>query len=34
MVHAHEGAAVAEVAIAPWWDRHLAGIFRLPGAEP
>jgi NlpC/P60 family putative phage cell wall peptidase len=34
MVHAHEGAAVAEVAIAPWWDRHLAGIFSLPGAEP
>lgn len=34
MVHAHEGAAVAEVAIAPWWDRHLAGVFSLPGAEP
>ena len=34
MVHAHEGAAVAEVAIVPWWDRHLAGVFSLPGAEP
>ncbi len=34
MVHAHEGAAVAEVAIAPWWDRHLTGVFSLPGAEP
>ncbi|MGA0595513.1 NlpC/P60 family protein [Enterovirga sp. CN4-39] len=34
MVHAHEGAAVAEVAIAPWWDRHLAAVFSFPGAEP
>ena len=34
MVHAHEGASVAEVAIAPWWDRHIAGIFSFPGAEP
>ena len=34
MVHAHEGAAVAEVAVAPWWDRHLAAIFSFPGAEP
>src|SRR6185437_11042982 len=24
MVHAHDGAAVAEVAIAPWWRRRLA----------
>jgi NlpC/P60 family putative phage cell wall peptidase len=32
MVHAHEGASVAEVAVAPWWDRHLAAIFRFPGA--
>jgi NlpC/P60 family putative phage cell wall peptidase len=33
MIHAHEGAAVAEVAIAPWWDRHLAAVFSFPGAE-
>lgn len=34
MIHAHEGAAVAEVAIAPWWERHLAAAFSFPGAEP
>ncbi|HKS84300.1 MAG TPA: NlpC/P60 family protein [Pseudolabrys sp.] len=31
MVHAHDGAAVAEVAIAPWWRRHLAYAFQFPG---
>jgi NlpC/P60 family putative phage cell wall peptidase len=31
MVHAHDGAAVAEVAIAPWWRRRLACAFRFPG---
>lgn len=31
MVHAHNGAAVAEVAIAPWWRRRLAYAFRFPG---
>ena len=31
MVHAHDGAAVCEVAIRPWWGRHLAGVFRFPG---
>lgn len=30
MVHAHDGAAVAEVALTPWWTRHLAGAFRFP----
>ena len=30
MVHAHSGAAVAEVAIAPWWRRRLA----LPSGFP
>ena len=30
MVHAHDGAAVAEVAITPWWRRHLAYTFRFP----
>ncbi len=33
MVHAHGGAAVAEVAIAPWWRRRLAYAFRFPGIE-
>jgi NlpC/P60 family putative phage cell wall peptidase len=31
MVHAHDGAAVAEVAVAPWWRRRLAYAFRFPG---
>jgi NlpC/P60 family putative phage cell wall peptidase len=31
MVHAHDGAAVAEVAIAPWWRRRLACAFQFPG---
>jgi NlpC/P60 family putative phage cell wall peptidase len=31
MVHAHDGAAVAEVAIAPWWRRRLAYAFKFPG---
>jgi NlpC/P60 family putative phage cell wall peptidase len=31
MVHAHDGACVAEVAIAPWWRRRLAYAFRFPG---
>jgi len=35
MVHAHDGAAVAEVTIAPWWRRRLACAFRFPeAAEP
>jgi NlpC/P60 family putative phage cell wall peptidase len=33
MVHAHDGAAVAEVAIAPWWRRRLAYAFAFPGAN-
>ena len=33
MVHAHDGAAVAEVAFAPWWRRRLAFAFAFPGAE-
>lgn len=32
MVHAHDGAAVAEVFLAHWWRRHLAGAFAFPGA--
>jgi NlpC/P60 family putative phage cell wall peptidase len=31
MVHAHDGASVAQVAIAPWWRRRLAYAFRFPG---
>jgi NlpC/P60 family putative phage cell wall peptidase len=31
MVHAHDGASVAEVAIAPWWRRRLAYAFSFPG---
>ncbi|MDC7788690.1 NlpC/P60 family protein [Rhodoplanes sp. TEM] len=31
MVHAHDGARVAEVAIAPWWRRRIAGAFAFPG---
>jgi NlpC/P60 family putative phage cell wall peptidase len=30
MIHAHDGAAVCEVAVAPWWRRHLAHVFRFP----
>jgi NlpC/P60 family putative phage cell wall peptidase len=30
MVHAHDGAAVAEVTIAPWWRRRLAYAFQFP----
>lgn len=30
MIHAHDGAAVAEVALAPWWRRRLAYAFRFP----
>jgi NlpC/P60 family putative phage cell wall peptidase len=31
MIHAHAGAAVAEVAIGRWWSRHLAFAFSFPG---
>lgn len=30
MVHAHDGACVTEVALTPWWQRHLAYVFRFP----
>ncbi len=33
MIHAHDGAAVAEVAFAPWWRRRLAFAFRFPGVK-
>ncbi|MCB1412590.1 MAG: C40 family peptidase [Xanthobacteraceae bacterium] len=31
MIHAHDGAAVCEIALAPWWRRRLAHAFRFPG---
>lgn len=30
MIHAHDRAEVTEVALTPWWRRHLAGVFRFP----
>lgn len=33
MVHAMEGAPVAEVAFVPWWRRRLAGVFSFPGVS-
>ena len=33
MIHAHDGAAVCEVALSPWWRRRLAFAFRFPGVE-
>jgi NlpC/P60 family putative phage cell wall peptidase len=33
MIHAHDGAAVAEVALAPWWRRRIAYAFRFPGVS-
>ena len=26
-IHAQDGACVCEVALSPWWRRHLAGVF-------
>lgn len=31
MIHAHDGAAVCEVALAPFWRRRLAYVFAFPG---
>ena len=33
MIHAHDGAAVCEVALSPWWQRRLAFVFRFPGVN-
>lgn len=30
MIHAHDGLAVNEVDIGPWWLRHRAGAWRFP----
>lgn len=32
-VHAAEGHRVAEVVLAPWWRRRIAGVFSFPGIE-
>lgn len=31
MIHAHDGIAVCEVALSPWWRRRMAFAFRFPG---
>jgi NlpC/P60 family putative phage cell wall peptidase len=31
MIHAHDGAAVCEVVLTPWWRRRIAYAFRFPG---
>jgi NlpC/P60 family putative phage cell wall peptidase len=33
MIHAHDGAAVAEVALAPWWRRRIAYAFAFPAID-
>jgi hypothetical protein len=33
MVRAHDGAATAEVALAPWGRRRLAYAFQFPGVD-
>lgn len=30
IIHAHDGAAVSEVALTPWWRRHLSHVFSFP----
>ncbi|GJE17608.1 NlpC/P60 family protein [Methylobacterium marchantiae] len=30
MIHAHDGAAVTEVAVTRWWRRHMVHVFRFP----
>lgn len=33
MIHAHDGAAVCEVPLAPWWRRRIAFAFSFPGVR-
>ncbi len=33
LIHALEGASVCEVALSPWWRRHVAGAFAFPGTQ-
>lgn len=30
MIHAHDGACVAEIALTGWWRRRIAGVFMFP----
>lgn len=30
MIHAQDGACVAEVSLSPWWQRRMAFVFRFP----
>lgn len=32
IIHAHDGAAITEVAFTGWWRRHLSHAFSFPGA--
>lgn len=34
MIHAHDGACVCEVALAPFWRRKVSGVFGYPGGYP
>lgn len=34
MVHAHDRACVAEVALIPFWRRKIVCAFRFPGVDP
>lgn len=31
MIHAHDGACVAQAPMSPWWRRRIAAAFRFPG---
>lgn len=33
MIHAQDGACVAEVALCAWWRRRLVGVFAFPDRE-
>jgi len=33
MIHAAEGASVAEVALVPWWRRRIAAAFAFPASD-
>ncbi|AVO44073.1 DUF6950 family protein [Phreatobacter cathodiphilus] len=34
LIHAHDGAAVAEIVFQPWWRRRLAYAFAFPHLAP
>jgi NlpC/P60 family putative phage cell wall peptidase len=33
MIHAQDGACVAEVPLSPWWAKRIAYVFRFPGVD-